>query len=90
MVSGTALTDIAVQIDNSLPPIVGQWFYAITATQNVITFDNSNPGIIRSQAAVTQALPPDGPIAGMDMRPATGSYTSWVMIILPAVSSCIR
>ncbi|PSK87985.1 DUF4394 domain-containing protein [Taibaiella chishuiensis] len=68
---GTALTDIAVQIDNSLPAIIGQLTYAVTATQNIITFDNSNPGVIRSQAAIT-GIATGQVIAGMDMRPATG------------------
>lgn len=68
---GTALTDIAVQIDNSLPAIIGQLTYAVTATQNIVTFDNSNPGVIRSQAAIT-GITAGQTIAGMDMRPATG------------------
>ena len=68
---GTALTDIAVQIDNSLPAVIGQLVYAITANQNIITFDNSNPGVIRSQATVT-GITTGQVIAGMDMRPATG------------------
>lgn len=68
---GTALTDIAVQIDNSLPAIIGQLVYAVTATQNIITFDNNNPAVIRSQAAIT-GITAGQVIAGMDMRPATG------------------
>lgn len=68
---GTALTDIAVQIDQSLPAVIGQLVYAVTANQNIITFDNSNPGVVRSQAAIT-GITAGQVVAGMDMRPATG------------------
>lgn len=69
---GIAIKDIAAFIDRTIPTqITGQLLYALTANNNLLSFDSDLPGIIRSSVAVT-GITLGQLIAGTDFRPATG------------------
>lgn len=67
---GMAIKDITVGIDRTLPPLVGTLVYGLTthAAPRIVSFDASNPGIIRTDYAIT-GLKAGQTVAGMDMRP---------------------
>ena len=65
--------DIAVSIPApaALPAITGQLVYGITASNNLITFDSGNPGVVRTIVGIT-GLPATQTLVGTDFRPNTG------------------
>ncbi|SHK93823.1 DUF4394 domain-containing protein [Hymenobacter psychrotolerans] len=67
------LSDIAVQTarPDPLPALVGPLVYALAGT-NLLTFDSTNPGLIRT-ATVISGLDPAQTLVGLDVRPATNS-----------------
>ncbi|HOY07479.1 MAG TPA: DUF4394 domain-containing protein [Saprospiraceae bacterium] len=69
---GIAVSDIAVQIERTLPEeITGRLVYASTTNNNLVSFDSDLPGVIRSLVPVT-GLVAGQMLSGMDFRPATG------------------
>ena len=74
--AGTLVTDIAFAISRpaTLPAIAGQLAYALAGT-NLLTFDTSNPGLIRTSTGITglPALPAAQTLVGLDIRPATNT-----------------
>ncbi len=68
---GVPVSDIAVLIDRTLPPLTGQLVYALTSNNNLISFDAAAPALIRTIVAVTGVISGQV-IVGMDTRPATG------------------
>lgn len=67
-----AVDDIAIAIDQPVPPVVtGQLVYALTTSNNLISFDSDLPGVIRSIVATSGVFAAQ-PLAGLDFRPATG------------------
>lgn len=70
--AGIAVNDIAVRIVREVPEaITGQLVYAVTATNNLISFDSDLPEIIRELVPIT-GLAANQVWAGIDFRPATG------------------
>ncbi|WP_201986897.1 DUF4394 domain-containing protein [Hymenobacter rubidus] len=71
--AGTLVTDIAFAISRpaTLPAITGQLAYALGGT-NLLTFDTSNPGLIRTSTGIT-GLAATQTLAGLDIRPTTNS-----------------
>jgi hypothetical protein len=65
--------DIAVSIPApaALTPLTGQLVYGVTASNNLITFDSGNPGIIRTIVGIT-GLVAGQTLVGTDFRPNTG------------------
>ncbi|GEM_PF-344560 len=64
--------DIAVFIDRSVPAqVTGQLVYALTTTNNLISFDSDLPTVIRSIVPVAGVAMGQA-IAGIDFRPNTG------------------
>jgi hypothetical protein len=65
--------DIAVSIPApaALTPITGQLVYGITASNNLITFDSGNPGVVRTIVGIS-GLPATQTLVGTDFRPNTG------------------
>lgn len=69
---GIAITDLALFIDRTVPPqVIGALAYALTSTNNLITFDTDNPGIVRSLVPVS-GIAAGQMLSGLDFRPATG------------------
>ncbi len=68
---GMPIRDIAVQITRTVPPLAGDLMYALTSNNWLISFDATNPGIVRTAAPVT-GITAGQTLAGMDFRPATG------------------
>jgi hypothetical protein len=64
--AGSVIVDIAVELP--VPPGIA---YAIDASNNLLSFNRSTPGIIASSVAVTGLVGGDG-LVGIDFRPATG------------------
>lgn len=72
--TGLAVQDIAVAIDRTLPNPTGKTVFALTQTNagannNIISFNTSNPSVIRSLVTVTGLKAGQG-IVGMDIRPS--------------------
>lgn len=72
--TGLAVQDIAVAIDRTLPNPTGKTVFALTQTNagannNIISFNTSNPSVIRSLVTVTGLKTGQG-IVGMDIRPS--------------------
>jgi hypothetical protein len=65
--------DIAVSIPAPAPltAITGQLVYGITASNNLITFDSQNPGVVRTIVGIS-GLPTTQALVGTDFRPNTG------------------
>jgi hypothetical protein len=65
--------DIAVSIPApaALTAIAGQLVYGITASNNLITFDSQNPGVVRTIVGIS-GLPATQTLVGTDFRPNTG------------------
>ncbi|RYY08544.1 MAG: DUF4394 domain-containing protein, partial [Cytophagaceae bacterium] len=65
--------DIAVSIPApaALPAITGQLVYGVTASNNLITFDSQNPGVVRTIVGIS-GLPATQALVGTDFRPNTG------------------
>ncbi|HET9503534.1 MAG TPA: DUF4394 domain-containing protein [Hymenobacter sp.] len=65
--------DIAVSIPApaALTAITGQLVYGITASNNLITFDSQNPGVVRTIVGIS-GLPATQTLVGTDFRPNTG------------------
>jgi hypothetical protein len=65
--------DIAVSIPApaALTAITGQLVYGITASNNLITFDSGNPGVVRTIVGIS-GLPATQALVGTDFRPNTG------------------
>jgi hypothetical protein len=65
--------DIAVSIPApaALTAVSGQLVYGVTASNNLITFDSSNPSIIRTVVGIS-GLPATQTLVGTDFRPNTG------------------
>ncbi|MDO7875776.1 DUF4394 domain-containing protein [Hymenobacter sp. ASUV-10] len=65
--------DIAVSIPApaALTAVTGQLVYGVTASNNLITFDSSNPSIIRTVVGIS-GLPATQTLVGTDFRPNTG------------------
>ncbi|MBK7939933.1 MAG: DUF4394 domain-containing protein [Lewinellaceae bacterium] len=74
--TGMALDDIAVFIDRNVPATVtGRLVYALSANNNLLSFDSDAPGMIRKSAAVG-AVATGLVLSGLDFRPSTGElYT---------------
>ena len=66
------ITDIAVAINRTVPPTVtGQLAYALAGT-NLVTFDTSVPGTIRTAVGIT-GVDAAQTLVGLDVRPATNA-----------------
>ena len=67
------VTDIAFAISRpaTLPAVTGQLAYALAGT-NLLTFDTSNPGLIRTSAGIS-GVDATQTLVGMDIRPATNT-----------------
>lgn len=64
--------DIAIQIDRTVPPqLKGTLAYALSSTNNLVSFDTENPRIIRNAVPVT-GIATGQNLVGLDSRPATG------------------
>ena len=65
--------DIAVSIPApaALTAITGQLVYGVTASNNLITFDSGNPGVVRTIVGIS-GLPATQALVGTDFRPNTG------------------
>ncbi len=74
--SGFPIRDIAVLIDRNVPPnTIGDLLYALTSTNNLISFDAAQPDIVRSIVPVS-GIAAGQVLSGLDFRPATGElYT---------------
>ncbi len=69
---GVAVNDIAVFIDRTVPgTIAGQGIWALTANNNLVSFDSALPGTLRSLVPVSGVAAGQA-LAGLDFRPATG------------------
>ncbi|HEX8428841.1 DUF4394 domain-containing protein [Hymenobacter sp.] len=74
-----AVTDIAIAIDRTLPAVMGQLLYATQVfgtaatgiNTNLLSFDSTNPSIIRSISSVT-GIVAGQTLVGTDFRPNTG------------------
>ncbi|MFD1468253.1 DUF4394 domain-containing protein [Hymenobacter caeli] len=66
---GTLVTDIAFAIDRpaTLPAVTGQLAYALAGT-NLITFDTSTPGFVRTSLGIT-GVNAAQTLVGLDVRP---------------------
>ena len=69
--TGMALRDIAVQITRTVPALVGDLVYALTSNNWLVSFDATNPSVIRTSVPVT-GVTAGQVLSGMDFRPATG------------------
>lgn len=70
--AGIAVNDIAVGIVREVPDtITGRLVYAVTANNNLISFDSELPGVIRDLVAIT-GIAAGQTLVGTDFRPATG------------------
>jgi hypothetical protein len=71
--TGTLVTDIAFAISRpaTLPAVTGQLAYALAGT-NLLTFDSSNPGLIRTSTGIT-GMAATQTLVGLDIRPANNS-----------------
>ncbi len=71
--AGTLVTDIAFAISRpaTLPAVAGNLAYALAGT-NLLTFDTSNPGLIRTSTGIT-GVDAAQTLAGLDIRPATNT-----------------
>lgn len=68
----TQVNDIAVFIKRDVPAqITGQLVYAVTANNNLITFDSDAPDILRTVTPIT-GITGGFSIEGIDFRPNTG------------------
>jgi hypothetical protein len=68
--TGTAIKDIAVVIDRTLPALTGQLIYGLTSSgTNLLSFDSRNPSFLRSYTAIT-GLTAGQVLVGMDVRTA--------------------
>lgn len=65
------IVDLAAQIDRTAPAPGGQSFFALSATNWLLTFDSANPTFIRT-AGPTTGLATGQNLVGLDVRPATG------------------
>ncbi|RZK63023.1 MAG: DUF4394 domain-containing protein, partial [Hymenobacter sp.] len=65
--------DIAVSIPApaALTALSGQLVYGVTASNNLITFDSGNPGVVRTITGIS-GLPATQALVGTDFRPNTG------------------
>jgi hypothetical protein len=65
--------DIAVSIPApaALTAITGQLVYGVTASNNLITFDSQNPGVVRTVVGIS-GLTTNQVLVGTDFRPNTG------------------
>ncbi len=69
---GVPVSDIAVFIDRTIPATIsGQIVWALTSSNNLISFDSGLPGTIRSLVA-TSGIMAGQTLVGSDFRPATG------------------
>ena len=69
---GFAVSDIAILIDRSVPgAVTGQIVWALSANNNLVSFDSGLPGTIRN-IVTTSGVAAGQTLAGMDFRPATG------------------
>lgn len=69
----TSITDIAVAIDRTLPPLQGRLAYGLSFTGgnsafNLLQFDLKNPSVIRSATVIT-GLKTGQMLMGLDVRP---------------------
>ncbi len=66
------IDDIAFRIERNVPPtITGQLAFAVTASNQLISFDTHLPEIVRTLVPVS-GIAAGLAIAGLDFRPATG------------------
>lgn len=74
--AGFPVRDIAVLIERNVPAnISGDLLYALTSTNNLISFDAAQPDIVRSIVPVS-GIATGQVLSGLDFRPATGElYT---------------
>ncbi|MBL7782965.1 MAG: DUF4394 domain-containing protein [Saprospiraceae bacterium] len=73
---GIPVTDIAVLIDRVVPDtLAGRLIYALTSTNNLISFDSEAPGIVRDIVPVT-GVAVGQLLVGMDFRPSTGDLVA--------------
>jgi hypothetical protein len=65
--------DIAVSIPAPAPltALTGQLVYGVTASNNLITFDSQNPGVVRTIVGIS-GMPATQALVGTDFRPNTG------------------
>ena len=69
---GIAVKDIAAFIKRTIPAkVTGQLVYALTANNNLISFDTDKSQILRSLVAVT-GVTVGQTLVGLDFRPSTG------------------
>ena len=68
-----AVTDIAFAISRpaTLPAVTGQLAYALAGT-NLLTFDTSNPGLIRTATGIS-GVDAAQTLVGLDIRPTTNT-----------------
>lgn len=70
--AGLEVDDIAIEIIRDVPEeITGHLVYALTANNNLISFDSDMPTLVRSLVPVS-GLAVGQLLSGMDFRPATG------------------
>ncbi|OUJ75598.1 DUF4394 domain-containing protein [Hymenobacter crusticola] len=71
--SAAAVTDITFAIDRpaSLPAVTGQLAYAL-AGSNLLTFDTSQPTLVRTSVGIT-GVDAAQTLVGLDVRPSTNS-----------------
>ncbi len=65
------VTSIAAAIDRTVPALTGPLFYGITGSNQLLTFDASNPMFVRSLTAIA-GLGSGQVVVGSDVRPSTG------------------
>ena len=71
--SAINIEDISVSIPApaALAAVTGQLVYGVTASNNLISFDSGNPGVIRTVMGIS-GLPATQILVGTDFRPNTG------------------
>jgi hypothetical protein len=83
--------DIAVSIPApaALTALTGQLVYGVTASNNLITFDSQNPGVVRTIVGIT-GITANQTLVGTDFRPNTGELFGLgydAAAVSPAVNS---
>ncbi|GAB2941268.1 hypothetical protein GCM10027048_02170 [Hymenobacter coalescens] len=92
--TGLGITDIAVRIDRTAPAPSGQLLYAVSTTNNLLSFYSGTPQFINAAVAITgvtagQTLvgtdfrPNTGELIGMGYDPATAGANTQLYVINP-------
>ncbi|MFD2787593.1 DUF4394 domain-containing protein [Hymenobacter rubripertinctus] len=71
MGAGVGITDIAISIDRTAPAASGQLLYAVSTTNNLLSFYSGTPNYINSATPIT-GIAAGQTLVGTDFRPATG------------------